>query len=657
MSTMKVGSSLVRFPPILVLIAPMVVGCNAGQAVPVRPGAAAEPVVSGVESSSGGATVVPRIVPNDNRRPAGRFSDGVLTLRLDALEGMWHPHGDDTGVIRIGAFAEEGGPPRIPGPLIRVPVGTEVRTTVRNALGRPLAVFGLGAERGLSGDSVLIEPGATTEFRFLADRPGSFYYVGRTEHRGVPGAPLNGSLHGAIVVDPPGTSVRAGDRIMVISSWFSFDTTTVSYLSNDAVLTVNGLAWPQTEVVEATQGDTLQWRWLNLTDLPHPMHLHGFHFRVDGKGDGVQDTVYTPDRRWLAVTEAVAPRHTLTTTWSPDRAGNWIFHCHLAGHMTPIEIINTPLAERGAAHGHDATHQMGMLVVGIRVRRTAPPAEQPAEARSIRLLIRSRPGGYGEDPGYAYVLGGSPAERSPDALPVPGPTLVLAQGEPVAINIINQSHEPAAVHWHGIELESYPDGVPGWSGEDDRILPAIPVDDSLTVRFTPPRAGTFMYHSHFNEMQQIASGLYGPIVVLEPGGRHDPEVDRILLFSDGGPFLNFGPGMRVPPTFLNGRADPPPLLLRAGTPYRFRVINIITETGLEMALLSGDDPVQWRAVAKDGADLPPRLATVRPARLAFSPGEIYDFEFTPPAAGELRLGFVRTGGVPDTWTWVPVQVR
>lgn len=50
-----------------------------------------------------------------------------------------------------------------------------------------------------------------------------------------------------------------------------------------------------------------------------------------------------------------------------------------------------------------------------------------------------------------------------------------------------------------------------------------------------------------------------------------------------------------------GRADPGPLRLRAGTTYHLRVINIITETGLELMLLDGDAPVSWRAVAKDGA--------------------------------------------------------
>ena len=633
--------------PILPL-ATALLACGAGHAVPPSP--------RGAEASaSGDITGLPRIVPNDNRRPAGRIEDGVLTLRLEARDGMWHPHGFDQDGIRIGAFAEEDGPLQIPGPFVRVPLGTEVRTTLHNSLDRPLAVFGLGAERGFSGDSVLIEPAGAAELAFVADEPGTYYYVGRTNQRGVPGARLTGSLHGAIVVDPPGATAAPGDRVLVISSWFTFDLDNFSHLSDDAVLTVNGLAWPHTEVVEATQGDSLEWRWVNLTDLDHPMHLHGFHFRVDARGDGIRDTLYTPERRWLAVTEYVAPARSVTTVWSPDRPGNWIFHCHMLGHMTPIEIINTPLAQRGAVHGHDAPHRMGMLVVGIRVRPSGRRAERPAEARRLRLLIRSRPAVYGGNSGYAYVLGGSPEERDPDALPLPGPTLVLTKGERVAINLVNHSHEPAAVHWHGIELESYPDGVPGWSGEGDRVLPAIPAGDSLTVRFTPPRAGTFMYHSHFNEMQQTSSGLYGPIVVLEPGATFDPDTDRVLVFSDGGPWISFTLDSPVPPTYLNGCAAPEPLDLRAGTTYRFRLVNILTESSLRVALLRGEKPVPWRAVAKDGADLPPQHATVRPARIAFMPGEIHDFELTPAAAGELVLEFGK--GAPwDTRTRVPVRV-
>src|SRR5574339_7904 len=101
----------------------------------------------------------------------------------------------------------------------------------------------------------------------------------------------------------------------------------------------------------------------------------------------------------------------------------------------------------------------------------------------MRLLVRCRPNVYGSQPGYAYVLGGTPA----------------------------------------------------WSVSGCSILPAIAPNDSLTVRVTPPRAGTFMYHSHFDELGQIGSGLYGSIVVLDKGARYDGATDRVLLISDDGP--------------------------------------------------------------------------------------------------------------------------
>ena len=148
--------------------------------------------------------------------------------------------------------------------------------------------------------------------------------------------------------------------------------------------------------------------------------------------------------------------------------------------------------------------------------------------------------------------------------------------------------------------------------------------------------------------------MYAPIVVLEPGPTFDRETDRVLVFSDGGPVHGFlDPTDR--PTFLNGRVDPSPLELRAGETYRFRLINILTESGIGVELLRGEEPVEWRAVAKDGADLPPSLATIRPARLGTMPGEIHDFEFTPDAPGELVLAFGKDK--PETFTRVAVRVR
>ena len=65
-----------------------------------------------------------RITIADNRVAAGTVADGTLTIRLEARTGEWYPDRDtDPGVV-VKAFAVEGGPLQIPGPLIRVPEGT-----------------------------------------------------------------------------------------------------------------------------------------------------------------------------------------------------------------------------------------------------------------------------------------------------------------------------------------------------------------------------------------------------------------------------------------------------------------------------------------------------------------------------------------------------
>jgi FtsP/CotA-like multicopper oxidase with cupredoxin domain len=170
--------------------------------------------------------------------------------------------------------------------------------------------------------------------------------------------------------------------------------------------------------------------------------------------------------------------------------------------------------------------------------------------------------------------------------------------------------------------------------------------DSFAVRFTPPRAGTFIYHSHFDEERQLGSGLYGPIIVLEPGTRYDPDTDRSWILSQGGPTK----GARRARVTLNGSRSPV-VEMRANSLYRIRLIHIAASLPLRFSILRDTVPVAWRAVAKDGADLPPGQALVRPARQIIGVGEAYDFEFTPETPGELRLvakdlaGRTRVAGV------------
>jgi FtsP/CotA-like multicopper oxidase with cupredoxin domain len=574
----------------------------------------------------------PEIVVHDNRAPAGTLENGVLTVELEAGTGIWHPEKDHGPGHVVHAFAEDGGAFTIPGPLLRVTEGTELRIRISNRIAdQPLVVHGLHTRPGAAGDTLHVPPGGEREVRFQAGAPGTYFYWATTTGAATTGLVVGGEsqLNGAFIVDPPGRP-RVEDRIFVIGLWLDPDELAVKgrfgEIINNRAVVVNGLSWPHTERLSHTAGDSIRWRWINTTDRPHPMHLHGSHFRVDSRGDAVRDTIYTGDGRRLAVTESVPIGGTFTMLWVPARPGNWLFHCHTLGHIAPELRLASKVDGRHV--GNHALEAMAGLVLGIEILPGpfAEPADPPPPARRIRLVAAVDPGRYGTDPGYGFVLNDGTGAARPRR---PGPPIVLTRDERVAITVVNGLSEPTSVHWHGIELECYFDGVSGWSGSAGRIAPAIAPGDSFVAIMAPPRAGTYMYHTHFEELRQLTSGLYGPLIVVEPGQSFDPRTDRVILLSADGP----GP---APHHLLNG-SQAPELELEAGTTYRLRIINIAANGMRQVSLLDGDGPASWIPVAKDGADLPPAHRVARPAQQLIGVGETYDFEINPEAVGTLRL--------------------
>jgi FtsP/CotA-like multicopper oxidase with cupredoxin domain len=582
-----------------------------------------------------------RVVPNDNRTPAGVLRGGVLTLRLVARVAEWHPDGEEAPGAPMPAFAEEDGPARIPGPLLRVPVGTEAAVRVRNALGDTMRVYGLYArvpERPETAPLVLA-PGEAREVRFHLDAPGTYLYWATTMRRGI-GMRVHedAQLSGAIVVDRAGAPPR--DRVFVLGEWA--DTVDRAGLHQHRVLAViNGLSWPHTERLAYTVGDTVRWRVINASADLHPMHLHGFYFRVTSRGDNTVDSIYSARDGGagdLAVTEAVFPGKTMTLAWVPERAGNWLFHCHIPGHFTrrgPLGI-EPPPATPGMMHDH-ARGGMNGLVMGVTVRPArgsgvAARAMPTGPERHLRLLVRANVGSTDATPLYGYAVHEGGAEPAADTGLVAAPALDLVRGQPVRITVVNRLAEPTAVHWHGIELESYFDGVPGFSGVGAQTTPLIAAGDSFEVRFTPPRAGTFIYHTHADEMRQQHAGLAGAIVVREPGTTRDPATDIPLVITSPTPFE-----LNLRASLVNASATPPPLTMRVGTTYRLRLIQMSAHrSGATLELRRDDSVMTWRPVAKDGAALPAPHRE-QAARAFISVGETQDYEITPARAGALRL--------------------
>jgi FtsP/CotA-like multicopper oxidase with cupredoxin domain len=213
-----------------------------------------------------------------------------------------------------------------------------------------------------------------------------------------------------------------------------------------------------------------------------------------------------------------------------------------------------------------------------------------------------------------------------------GPPIVIYRGQPTEITVVNNLNASTAVHWHGIELESYYDGVVGFGGDSRQVTPPIAPGESFVARMTPPRAGTYIYHTHWHDVGQLTTGLYGPLIVLEPRENYDPEHDRAFVVSSA------GANLLDDPMLLNGVTKPAAQTLRAGDKYRFRFINITpSRDGVVFTLLNGDKPASWVPLSKDGADLPPFYRKSCEAKQAFSPGETYDFEFRPEKAGKLVL--------------------
>jgi FtsP/CotA-like multicopper oxidase with cupredoxin domain len=588
-----------------------------------------------------------RISINDNRVPAGIKRANLLTLHLVTTTAMWYPNGDDAPGAAVQAFAEERQLPRIPGPLIRVRAGTEVLVSIRNAVaGTNLTVYGLDSrtpDTHAKRDTVHIEAGATRTVRFHLDAPGTYYYWGTTSGRTIDERTKeDAQLAGAIIVDPA-TGPIPKDRVMVIGMWA--DTSGKHFIVRKRMLVVlNGLSWPHTERLRYTVGDTVHWRLINGSADSHPMHLHGFYYLVDSRGDGAGDTVYAKSARDQVVTDLMKPGVTMSMTWSPDRGGNWLFHCHLPVHFSHRGALGMPPPE----NAHDlhstmnhATEGMSGLVTGVIVKEAPHHASlrtsNSGVRRQLRLVIRPNATGTDAAPNFEFALDDGRTSNTLIAGAHSAPPLVLTRGEPVRITVLNTLSEATAVHWHGIELESYYDGVAGFSGNDGRISPVIAPADSFIALFTPPRSGTFIYHTHIDEERQQPAGLAGPIIVLEPGQEYNQARDFTVVASS--PRNRPGPDGVIPRVvWLNGSATPEPHDVQVGQHYRIRFINMTTGVpGLRFELAQDEKLVEWRVLAKDGADLPADRQRFRAARQPVSIGETADVEFIPLAAGDHEL--------------------
>jgi manganese oxidase len=576
----------------------------------------------GLQANAAGDAALTRIVTNDNRVSAGTLNDRTLTLDLEITKGDWYPEAEDGPHIAVYAFAETGKPPMIPGPLVRVPQGTKLEITVKNLLPESMVLHGFFTRPG-DDVPVAIAPGDEKHFAFDAGTSGTyFYWAGLPTSTLGPGSTRytdETQLYGAFVVDGPNTT--ANERVFVIGLWRDYDhrdNPVLSELREFAV--INGKAWPHTERLKYRMGDETIWHWVNASTAFHPMHMHGSYYQVLSRGDGQRDTPLKLAERPQVVTDMVPPGHTMTMRWTPNSPGHWIFHCHLMAHLDPKNSLS---ALQHLQHDHAGEQHSGMvgLVLALDVEgRTKPVNASYRQARKLTLEIE--PAATAPLRVRLQLRDGRKTAESDQLL---GPPIVLHRGEPTEITVVNHLSEPTAIHWHGIELESYYDGVPGFTGTGKHMTPKIPTGGKFVARMTPPRAGTFIYHTHWHDIEQLRGGLNGPLLVVDD--RYDPASEQVFVIA-------FGPDDNHP-LMLNGSVEPPALRWIAGRTYHLRLINIAPSFTVKLSFLCQDQPLQWKAVGKDGMELPDAQRLEGPASQLIAVGETYDFEVKAPASGEV----------------------
>ncbi len=153
---------------------------------------------------------------------------------------------------------------------------------------------------------------------------------------------------------------------------------------------------------------------------------------------------------------------------------------------------------------------------------------------------------------------------------VPGPTLVVNQGDRVVVDFRNELDIADTIHFHGIhEMPMEMDGVPGSS----QVM--VPPHASFRYAFTADQSGTFIYHTH-DRKAVLDSGLYGGIIVEPTHPRPEERASRDYLEIISAWYINSAGESEFT---LNGKEYPAtrPLEVRKGEKIRVRWINISAE--------------------------------------------------------------------------------
>lgn len=262
---------------------------------------------------------------------------------------------------------------------------------------------------------------------------------------------------------------------------------------------------------------------------------------------------------------------------------------------------------------------------------------------------------------------------------IPGTTLRFKEGGYAVIFVKNELNVETSVHWHGLILPNYFDGVP--------YLTTPPIQPGETQKYEFPllHSGTYWYHSHTGLQEQL--GIYGSIVIEPKENKIKYDKDLVLVFSDWtdenpmhvlknlkrknewysikrntvtplakvisrgglGAQLKFWkqrmPGADIADVYYNafltnGVKEKEYPDFKPGEIVRVRMINASASTYYWLTF-GGETPT---LISADGMDVVP----VKKDKLLFAIAETYDYLITIPASGKLEIRATSMDGAGKT---------
>jgi FtsP/CotA-like multicopper oxidase with cupredoxin domain len=219
----------------------------------------------------------------------------------------------------------------VPAPSIHLNVGDKVKFRLTNQLpiATDLHLHGLNVDNRYDGVAPITQPaiktGETFVYEYTADEVSvAMYHPHFHSQIGLPNG-MFGSIFVGQVPIPAGRTV-SGEVIpadVTIAQEFPM------VLNDSGVIgySLNGKSFPATAPIVAEQGDWVLFHYFNEGTQIHPMHLHQFDQIVIAKDGFPIDVPYAAD------VVNVAPGERYSVLVKLDKAGTWVWHCHILPHV------------------------------------------------------------------------------------------------------------------------------------------------------------------------------------------------------------------------------------------------------------------------------------------------------------------------------------